>query len=191
MKNVDTRVQYTKHIFSKTLIELLKEKPISKITVKEICDLAGLNRGTFYLHYDSPESLLKDVEETFVEEHRKKLFSFWRENRNISMMEVMFTFIEESEDFFKVLLSPNGDLNFVINIMDQTKDQIVNEWLEEFPKYSREDCEFVFDYVTSGSTRSIINWLNSENKMPVKEFTQKMERLGHYSLVAIKEFPKS
>ncbi|MBQ8995189.1 MAG: TetR/AcrR family transcriptional regulator [Oscillospiraceae bacterium] len=188
MKNTDTRVQYTKHILFQTIIELLKEKPISKITVKEICDRAGLNRGTFYLHYDSPEALLKDVETAFIAEHQKKLFSFWQEDRNISMMEIMVSFMEDNRETLAVLMSPNADPEFVAEILSQTKGQIVKEWMGEFPGYSKEKCEFVFDYVVAGSTKLISTWLNSEERLSVKEFTNRMERLGHYSLVAIQEF---
>ena len=47
----DARVRFTRKIIQETFLDLLKDKPISKITVKEICDKAKINRGTFYKHY--------------------------------------------------------------------------------------------------------------------------------------------
>lgn len=54
MKNTDTRIQYSRMKLQQALLTLLQTKPIDKVTVKELCETANLNRGTFYLHYDSP-----------------------------------------------------------------------------------------------------------------------------------------
>ena len=46
------------------LITLLEKKDFEYITVKEICDTAGVNRSTFYLHYENTSDLLKDDDGT-------------------------------------------------------------------------------------------------------------------------------
>ena len=47
---------FTKDIIARTLIELLDEKPMSKVTVKDIVERCGVNRNTFYYHFhDIPE----------------------------------------------------------------------------------------------------------------------------------------
>ena len=53
MANVkdNRRVHYTKAALRQSLISHLKKKPIDRITVKEICETADLNRGTFYAYY--------------------------------------------------------------------------------------------------------------------------------------------
>lgn len=48
---LDARVRYTKLVIKDAFISLLKEKPLNKVTVKEICALAGINRATFYRYY--------------------------------------------------------------------------------------------------------------------------------------------
>ena len=57
-KKDDRRVKYSKMVIKDSFIQLLKEKPITKITIKEICALADINRATFYAHYTDtyPES---------------------------------------------------------------------------------------------------------------------------------------
>lgn len=42
----DARVKYTKMVLKKALLELMQHKPVNKITVKEICERAELNRAT-------------------------------------------------------------------------------------------------------------------------------------------------
>jgi AcrR family transcriptional regulator len=43
--------------------QCLREKPVSRITVKELCDIAEINRATFYTHYRDPFDLLEKLEE--------------------------------------------------------------------------------------------------------------------------------
>lgn len=48
----DARIRYTRQTIQQVFIDLLKQKPLGKITVKEICEKAQINRSTFYKHYE-------------------------------------------------------------------------------------------------------------------------------------------
>ena len=75
---MDIRVKKTKRAIQKTFIDLLREKPIEKITVKEIAERAEINKTTFYSHYETLDALTAEIErqtgqlldapETFVQE---------------------------------------------------------------------------------------------------------------------------
>ena len=58
----DARVKYTRMVLKKALLELMQHKPVNKITVKEICERAELNRATFYAHYSDCFDLLESIE---------------------------------------------------------------------------------------------------------------------------------
>ena len=53
----------TAFLMDESLIQLLNEKDYEYITVKEVCKKAGVNRSTFYLHYESIDDLLEDTQE--------------------------------------------------------------------------------------------------------------------------------
>ncbi len=57
----DRRTKYTRNAIRDAMMELLKTKPFSKISVTEICRLADINRGTFYIHYYDVDDVLDDV----------------------------------------------------------------------------------------------------------------------------------
>ena len=57
----DRRTQYTHRTIKESLLELMGEKPFSKITVTEICKRSQINRGTFYLHYYDTDDVLDDI----------------------------------------------------------------------------------------------------------------------------------
>ena len=48
-------------------LELLKEKDFAYITVKEICEEAGVNRSTFYLHYETVNDLLAESDRYIID----------------------------------------------------------------------------------------------------------------------------
>lgn len=188
MKNVDTRIQFTRVKLRDAVLRLLQEKSIDKITVRELCDAANLNRGTFYLHYDSPAALLKDIENQFLEENKKLFNSFWSKGREQNVMESLFACIRENRDIFLILMGPHGDPNFVNEAFGGMRESILDQWQLEFPCYAREDLDFIFNYVLTGSSRLILDWLQDSRGLPASQFAKRMERLGHYALVAIREF---
>ena len=58
MRKTDARIRYTQRILKESFLILLKQKPVNKITVKEVCEMAELNRATFYAHYSDCFALL-------------------------------------------------------------------------------------------------------------------------------------
>ena len=70
MSSIDARVRYTRMIIEKSFLELLKTKPMSKVTVTELCQAAQINRATFYKHYLDVADLLQKIEEVLFEQIR-------------------------------------------------------------------------------------------------------------------------
>ena len=52
-RKTDRRTLNTKTLIQESLLSLLAEKEYSQISVAELCRRAGINRGTFYLHYNN------------------------------------------------------------------------------------------------------------------------------------------
>ena len=89
---------FTKEIIARTFTELLDEKPMSKITVKDIVEHCGVNRNTFYYHFrdipDVVEFILKKKwdeileapqERTSITECVEEMAALIRENRKIML----------------------------------------------------------------------------------------------------------
>ncbi len=83
----DGRVRYTKMAIHNSFMELIKRKPFSQITLKEVCALAEVNHSTFYRHY-------------------KDIFD-WKEQLEASIMEHLENFLHDfdSSDMKSILLS--------------------------------------------------------------------------------------
>ena len=107
---LDARVRYTKMVIKDAFISLLKEKPLNKITVKEICGLAEINRATFYKHYCDPFDLLEKMEQEILSNLRQGLKASPGSPREA------FTFllvnIRADGERYQTLFSENGDSKF-------------------------------------------------------------------------------
>ena len=125
MKNPDTRVQFTRNALKKALLTLMKEKNVDKITVKELCETAGINRGTFYLHYDSPSALQKDMEDQFLNEYMELFRSYWDTKRDRNLMTLLFDRIRENRKAL-VKETPGGLKTLVNDSIAQTLSRTVN-----------------------------------------------------------------
>lgn len=188
MARSDRRVQYTKRVLKEALLGLLKHKSIDEVTIKEVCELADVNRGTFYLHYTQPRDILKEIENSFIEENMATFDDYWENERDPDRMATIFRCILENKELCRVLMGENGDPQFMRSLINLSREDIVGQWQKEFPHYKREHLDFLFDYVFTGSTRLILNWIDDDRGISAEAFTQRLERLGHYSLVAAGEF---
>ena len=65
---MDLRIQKTLREIRKAFLSLAAEKPLERITVKELCDRALINKATFYAHYENMDSLIEQMEDEFVQE---------------------------------------------------------------------------------------------------------------------------
>ena len=63
MKNSESKYFNTSLLMNEALLFLLEKKDFEFITIKEICEKAGVSRSTFYLHYNSIDDLLIETVE--------------------------------------------------------------------------------------------------------------------------------
>ena len=187
MKKIDTRVQYTKEMFHRALLNLMETKPINKITIKELCEAASLNRGTFYLHYTEPQDILNEIEDGFIAETMPYLTSYLSPQHDMDPMGLLFSNILKNQDTYRLIIEKGNDSTFPEHLKKMVKPTVLKDWERDNPNCKREDLEFVFDYVFAGSIRLILG-LNQDGDLSMKEFAHRLDRLGHYAQLAIQEF---
>lgn len=66
MQKESRRVKMTKRLLNESFLKYLAEKPLPRITIKEICDDADLNRSTYYAHFTDPYDQLKKLEADII-----------------------------------------------------------------------------------------------------------------------------
>lgn len=188
MNNQDARVRVTKEMLHRALLRMLKDRPIGAVSVKELCAEAGINRGTFYLHYGQPQDVLKEIENDFIAENMETFDRFWDDGKNVGYLAKIYSCVLQNRELCRVLMGDNGDPQFMNSMRNLVKNGVVDEWQKEFPAYDRERLDFIFEYVFLGSMRLMLNWIDDDQDLSPSQFARRLERLGHYSLIAAGEF---
>lgn len=187
MKNTDTRVRYTKDMLKKALLKIMEHKHIDRITVKELCDEAEINRGTFYLHYATPNDVLMEIEDEIFAANWKKMKKYQKDPTQINYLQDVFRTTLENRDIARIIMGQNGNARFMERIKKNIKKEVVDQWCIEMPDLKKKDLDYVFDYVFNGTMALIINWMNDES-ISIEKLSNRLDRLGHYAQLATKEF---
>ena len=188
MENLDNRVRYTKMVLQQALLKLLQRKHIDKITIKELCEEAKINRGTFYLHYGTPNDLLMEIEQQFIDENMAKFSPYLNDGHKTSYMASIFAGALKNRELSRIILGQNGNPKFLERVQQIIRPHVVDEWCREFPQYSRDDLDYIYDFVFTGSMRLILNWIDDNKELSTDELALRLDRLGHYCHLAIAEF---
>ena len=104
----DPRVIKTKGQFMKAFKELvLIYDDYMSISVKELCDKAGLNRKTFYLHYKQVDDLFTEIQDQAINEYYKRIAGLDMFNEVEAIVRAYFDINESSPIYQKLCLSPH------------------------------------------------------------------------------------
>ncbi|MBR4575571.1 MAG: TetR family transcriptional regulator C-terminal domain-containing protein [Clostridia bacterium] len=163
MKKEDRRVRRTKKILTQALMQLMQEKQVKEITVRELTDLADMNRGTFYLYYRDVYDMLEKLEDSMFEALDSIAASHETDAAHQDTKPILldlFGFIGENREIVRVLLSPQGDMKFLHRLYDVIRER----WLTAFPdsgiKENEADQDYRFTFAIYGTAGLIRAWVN-------------------------------
>lgn len=183
---INRKVKYTKMVLKDSLIKLLKEKPLSRITVTEICEKADINRATFYAHYRDPYDLLKQIEQELVDDINRYLanYSFREVNpESIQLMEKIFDYIKENSELCSVLMGEYGDREFQKEVLKIVQRQCIQEWTSN-KSVNKDVAEYLYSYATNGSVGVVIKWLQNNMDKSTHDMAQMIIQMTEQGLSA-------
>ncbi len=100
-KHKDLRVVRTKEAIRNAFKELVCQVPFEKITVKGISERARINRNTFYLHYETVEDVIQEIQKDYSDEYLKLVDGLDLVTDQKRIVRTFFTFMESQDEFFK------------------------------------------------------------------------------------------
>lgn len=168
----------------KALISLLEKKDFEYITIKEICEAAGVNRSTFYLHYENTADLLKEttkyILDSFLTYFTVDKQSIAIQHQNCELNDLVFitpeyltpylTFIKENQFVFKTSIKHLGSMNFD-KVYNKMFEFIFNPVLERF-SFPEEDREYVLKFYLTGITAIVMEWLKKDCKDSIEDISR-------------------
>jgi len=151
---------FTRKAIKETFLNLLEERPLSEITVKDIVETCGINRNSFYYHYQDLPALLEEI----VREETQGII---RKYPNVtSIVEGYDALIEFVSHRRRAIMHIYRSVNREMfeNSLMQLSEYFVRSYLEtamkDFP-ISPEDRQDIVNYYKCVVFGLVIDWLNS------------------------------
>lgn len=172
----DLRVIKTKKAIRDAFAELLSEKDIHKITIKDIADTAVINRKTFYNYYAGVYAVVDEIENEIIMAFNEAL-------RDVDFKQLL----REPYEIFKKLTSIiNSDFNFYSHLMKMDNNMSliskiilalefsVKKSFSEQISINKSTLDLVFDYAVAGMITVYQKWFNSSRTQSIEEISKSL-----------------
>ena len=124
---MDIRVKKTRRAIQSAFVALLREKPVEKITVKEIAERAEINKTTFYAHYETLDALMNQMEQQTVQMVLEQMNGAQRLlDQPEAFVREMFAALAQATDYLGIV--PTAAMNhFTQHLRDAVLEQTERE----------------------------------------------------------------
>ena len=166
MNRQESKYQYTASLMDEALMFLLEQKDYDAITVKEICQKAGVNRSTFYLHYETMNDLLEETIGMINDRFKTSLSYVQTDDLcNVVLTSEQYlrpylNFIKENRRAYKVIHQKDHLFNSQ-KTFDGFYRSIFSPALTNFGVKDSEK-KYVFAFYTQGTVAIIGKWIEGD-----------------------------
>ena len=168
---MDIRSQRTKQVISESFLELLREKPASRITVTEICSMASINRATFYKHYLDVPDLQASLENEILSDFEMFLkdYRFSGAVKYHTVLVEMLTYLKRHGSRFYLLCSGNAGSELPAKTFRLFNEFTFPIMRKKLPALQEEKATLLYQFLTHGCGALLVSWLRGDSKMSVEE----------------------
>ena len=180
-KKEDLRVIKTKNLIYNSFIELAKKYGYQKITVKDLCDKAMINRNTFYLHYQNKDDLVKEMISSTINKYKDSFlpltaqFFFNVSTRNLNNfsknIETLLGLLHEDIELYRIILNDDFLIGYFRSV-----EQSYEKTIMSFLNIRTKKAKLIFRYTMSGCAGILTDWI-VRNTLPIPETAQIIAKL--------------
>lgn len=184
---MDRRVRKTKEAIRTAYIDLLKEKPNTKITVSEIARRADVDRKTIYLHYETIEDIMKELSGECVQDLIVLLKETEFFDRPIRL-DLLFTCIqkllEQDMELFRILAMHPSYSFFWEDLQKIGEDALVRVY-ETKVNVTLEELRFYARFMCTGLMAFYRDWLCGDSSIDLETIGRGVVRMATKGLMDI------
>jgi len=150
---------------------LYTQKPIEKISIKEITDTAGYNRGTFYLYYKDVYDIFSQIQEEILQTIQKVIQEGISNSDTFDLSHQMGVLMELAQihsPYVSVLLSDRGDPKFASRLKELIWP-LLKRYFVPTEGHSQYEMELLSEFYLSGVLAALTKWL-SDPQVTIDQF---------------------
>ncbi|MBC3796490.1 TetR/AcrR family transcriptional regulator [Acetobacterium tundrae] len=178
-KPLSMTAQITRQNLIDSFWQLYCKKRIEKISVKEVCDLAGYNRSTFYVYFIDVYEILEEIEEQTITTEDfekiviKQLFrgKLSHTDRKKIILTSVLEFFEKNKTYLPVLLGENGDPLFRQKVLKKLTPAVLSMYKKLTPQELLE-VTYLMEYQSAAMLSTISKWYTNDKDMPTEQFLE-------------------
>lgn len=160
----DRRIRKTQAALKAALSQLMENKRVKDISVRELTDLADVNRGTFYLHYKDVFDLLEQSENDLLAELHETISEF--DETTVSdeptrIFEGIYNLCRENANFVRILIGENGDIKFLNRLKELVREKCLTDWSIIVRKQGINQFDCYYAFVVGGCISLLQYWFSS------------------------------
>ena len=177
----DRRTAYSKKMIRESLYGLMREKPLNKISVTEICERADVNRSTFYSYYTDIYDLHQQIINEFFSIQKSVIKHIKESIRSVTALdgfdyndfyEIVYYYlrtVKENTDLYKFIFNQNAD-NSVHASFGKVTYHTIKDVLKPILEEDRAvELKKAFTFVAGGTTALIMTWVEKNCDTPIDE----------------------
>ena len=188
MEKENRRTRITKLLLTDSFLHLLEQKPLSRVTVKDICEYADLNRSTYYRYFTDPYDQMAKLEVEIIEEMAacvdtraaKEGQPAYTAGLSLTIKQILDYFYSK-KDMFRILLSNHGDFNLQKDILTVLAEKLLPGSMQS-PESKSLLKKYIF--ISTGSFGMIYHWLMTDIQSDTDELA---EQITQYCLKILQE----
>lgn len=205
MKDTGHHPRVTESLIRQAFTALLVEKPIQHITVKELCQRAGVNRSTFYAHYVDIYDLLAKLEEDMVEDFQRALDPLldaggdssaaldagMEEPSLLRIMTGIYQCLKDNVDICTVTLGEHGDKAFAVRLLSLGWESCLAAYSNHLWGASPRQLEYFYAFVSNGHIGLLQKWLEEGMTTSVEEMARMAQNIMLHGMDFLRGTPLS
>ena len=180
ISRTDPRTRKTKRAIRNAFAKLLSEKELNDITVRDVAELAEINRKTFYRYYSGIYQVVDEIENEIVRSYEQILgeIDFREDLKNpYRIFERLTDTINTDLDFYGSLLAMRGNVSLGSKISEMLKAK-TTETLLLHVSMDAAVADIMLEYVISGMVAVYQRWFNSGRRESIGMITETLSNLA-------------
>lgn len=183
----DRRIGKTQKSIRDAIMDLIEEKDVSLITVKELAERANINRKTFYMHYSNIDDIFDKIENELIEKFLLILdkddfsqvqfdeYSFFTSLNNV---------INEDFDFYQKLIRANSYNFLLIKVKKILKATIIENFHKKL-NINEEVLNLYAEFTASGVMSMYIERFKMDSTLSLEDLAKAASNIAFNGINSI------
>ena len=178
----DRRARRSRKLLKESLLELMKRKSFSDISVRDVTDAADMNRATFYLHYSGTAELLQSVEEDLLSELQALVDAHMQETFAVGsvapVFEPVLDFAVEHRETCTILFASSeasGFFQAIQRLVHENGAPLVRTW---FRPADPRLTDYLLNFLAWGFIGLLSEWFEKDMALPKAELLAAAQRMA-------------